>query len=363
MNNIVDELNTINKLNTKNVIHDYINIITTKCENQIPQTKKQIKLEFDNIVVPTIQNYYDIIKYNYNVQQLKNFAKNYKLKISGNKKELITRLFTFLRLSSFIVKIQKVFRGTLQRKYNKNQGPGLKNRNLCTNSNDFITMDELNTIDSKQFFSYMDLDGFIYGFDIASLYNLVFKNDNKKVGGKNPYNRSDISNNVITNMKQFIRLSKILGIELNLQIEDDTSNISNKKLIELRALDLFQKINALGNYSDSNWFLSLNRIKLIKFVRELSDIWHYRAQLTEMVKRNICPPNGDPFRNLSVSYINYENDMCNVQKVILEVLEKFVNLGIDQDSKSLGAYYVLGALTLVNESAATTLPWLFQSVC
>jgi hypothetical protein len=47
----------------------------------------------------------------------------------------------------------------------------------------------------------------------------------------------------------------------------------------------------------------------------------------------------------------------------LEVLEKFVNLGIDQDSKSLGAYYVLGALTLVNESAASTLPWLFQSVC
>jgi hypothetical protein len=54
--------------------------------------------------------------------------------------------------------------------------------------------------------------------------------------------------------------------------------------------------------------------------------------------------------------------MCNVRKVILEVLEKFVNNGIDNDSKSLGAYYVLGALTLVNEEAAMSLPWLFQSV-
>jgi hypothetical protein len=42
-------------------------------------------------------------------------------------------------------------------------------------------------------------------------------------------------------------------------------------------------------------------------------------------------------------------------------LEKFINSGIDQDSKSLGAYYVLGALTLVNEDAALALGWLHDS--
>ena len=47
---------------------------------------------------------------------------------------------------------------------------------------------------------------------------------------------------------------------------------------------------------------------------------------------------------------------------LLAVLEKLVNTGVDKDSKSLGAYYVLGALTLVNQDAATSLPWLFQSV-
>ena len=31
------------------------------------------------------------------------------------------------------------------------------------------------------------------------------------------------------------------------------------------------------------------------------------------------------------------------------------------EHKALGAYYVLGALTIVNETAATSLPWLFQS--
>jgi hypothetical protein len=40
-----------------------------------------------------------------------------------------------------------------------------------------------------------------------------------------------------------------------------------------------------------------------------------------------------------------------------------VNSGIDRDNKCLGAYYVLGALTLVSEDAATSLPWLYQAVC
>jgi hypothetical protein len=147
-----------------------------------------------------------------------------------------------------------------------------------------------------------------------------------------------------------------------LEIQDETLNLSNEKVIELRALSLFQNINALGNYSHSEWFLSLSRNNLIKYLRELFDIWNYRAQLSLEVKAKIYPPNGDPFRNMNSLYIHTEPDMNNVRKAILEVLEKLVNSGIDADSKSLGAYYVLAALTLVNVDAATSLPWLFQSV-
>ena len=51
-----------------------------------------------------------------------------------------------------------------------------------------------------------------------------------------------------------------------------------------------------------------------------------------------------------------------MQKIILESLEKLVNDGINQDYKSLGAYYILAALTIVNPQAAESLPWLYQSV-
>jgi hypothetical protein len=47
---------------------------------------------------------------------------------------------------------------------------------------------------------------------------------------------------------------------------------------------------------------------------------------------------------------------------VLTILENFVNSGINNESRRLGAYYVLGALTLVSEDAATSLPWLYDAV-
>ena len=347
-----------NKSN-ESLISEYLNVITTKCEATMPSVKKASKINDDNIVIPTMQTYNDLINNNYNVSQLKSFAKHYKLKITGNKPQLISRLYSYLYFSSYIVKIQKVFRSMLFRKYKQLHGPASFNRKLCTNSDDFISMDPVEEINFHQFISYKDVDGFIYGFDINSLHNLFLKSDDEI---KNPYNRNPIPNHIFKNIRSLIRLGRILKISINLKFEDDAKSVSNEKAIELKAIALFQNIDALGNYSNANWFLSLNRIQIIKFIRDLIDIWNYRAQLTAETKRNICPPNGDPFRSLSVQYINTEPNLWNIKKVVLEVLDKMVNSGTDKDSKTLGAYYVLGALTLVNNEAATSLPWLFQSV-
>ena len=340
-------------------VDEYMNSISIKSEKMIPVVKKTMKISDDNIIIPTMKNYNDITNYNYNVSQLKIIAKNYKLKISGNKNELVSRIFTFLYLSSYIIKIQKVFRGHIVKKYIGLHGPAATKRNLCTNSTDFVSMEPLEEIKFNQFLSYKDEDGFIYGFDITSLFNLFSKNGNIN---NNPYNRNKIPDTILKNIKTLLRLSKILKITIVLDLEDETPSISEEKVVELRALSLFQNIDSLGNYSNCNWFLSLNRNQIIKFVRELADIWSYRAQLSVETKRAICPPNGDPFRNLNMSVIHISPNFNIVRKVVLEVLEKLVNTGVDKDSKSLGAYYVLGALTLVNQDAATSLPWLFQSL-
>jgi hypothetical protein len=339
---------------------EYMSNITLKCIQKMPIVKKPKKINDENIIIPTIKNYNEISNYNYNLSQLKMIAKIYKYKITGNKNELIIRIYSNLYFSSFIIKIQKVFRGLIVKKYKNLHGPASLNRKICTNQGDFITMEPVEEINFHQFLSYKDKDGFIYGFDIISLHNLFLKSkDIESV--QNPYNRSLIPESVIKTIKSVIRLSRILKIHINLHYDDDSEGLSLEKTVELRTISLFQNIDSLGNYSNANWFLSLNRIQLIKFVKELIEIWNYRSQITNEVKRSICPPTGDPFRHLNMTYVHTESNIHNVKKVILEVMEKLVNIGIDKDSKSLGAYYVLGSLTLVNSDAAIALPWLFQS--
>jgi len=357
--NFINENSKTQKHIKNTNIDDYINYIYSKCEKTMQPIKKNGKIVDENIIIPTVHTYDILLKNNYNIQQLKNFAKHYKMKISGNKNELVSRLYIFLKLSSFIIKIQKIFRGRLQRKYNKLHGPAFFDRTKCTNNSDFLTIEDLKDMIYTQFFSYEDLDGFIYGFDILSLYNLINKSVGKTL--KNPYNRNPIPQIVINDIRSLLRISKILKIPIEIEIKDVSDELSSTKNIELRVLDLFQYIDSLGNYSDPNWFLSLSKNQLVKFLRELMDIWNYRAQLSSQVKRSICPPLGDPFVSINFNMINNESNIQNVKKMILVVMEKLVKSGADKDMKALGAYYVLGSITLVNPHAAIALPWLFQS--
>lgn len=344
--------------NSKKILQTYMDSINKKCLELMPiVNNKQQKVTIDNMIIPTIHSYNDLIYYNYNLLQIKNIAKTYKLKSTGNKKDIINRIYSFLYLSSYIIRIQNLIRGKIVRKYIYLHGPASLNRTICVNNTDFITMDPLNEIDFHQFISYQDNDGFIYGFDINSLHNLLIKT---RRDARNPYNRNVFPKFITKNIKSIIRISRIFNIKLNLEFNDEIVNISYEKHVELRILGLFQNIDALGNYTNATWFISLNRAQLSRYVRELIDIWNFRAQLSLQTKRSICPL-GDPFASINIHYIMNNENLWGTREMIVKIMEKMVNTGIDNEYKILGSYYVLGALTLVNEDAASSLPWLYQS--
>ena len=109
-----------------------------------------------------------MIKYdNCRADKLKLFAKHYKLLASGNKNEIISRLYSYLYLSNLAVKIQKIIRGRIQRRYFKAHGPAFNNRSLCTNTIDFLSMENVTDITKEQFFSFKDDDGLIYYHSIT----------------------------------------------------------------------------------------------------------------------------------------------------------------------------------------------------
>ena len=308
----------------------------------------------------TIYTYEQLNIEKYKMDELRKLCMQYKVSRAGNKEEITKRLYDYCKNSIVPLKIQKVVRGFLHRKLIKLRGPAFEKRNICTNETDFFTMDEMHEIPYEQFYSYKDIDGFIYGFDLMSFYNLLNKTDGQI---KNPYNRLPITNTVISDFNTLIRISKILKIQINVNIQDISAELSNAKNIELKTVALFQNIDALGNYSHPKWFMDLNRTQLIKMFREIIDIWSYRANLTNEIKRNICPPVGNPFpRIVNFHILQTTEDLDDVREYILNILEKIVLLGVDKDSKCLGAYYVLGALTLVSVDAANALPWLYQAL-
>ena len=326
------------------------------CYSKPKQIKNKKKIPIQNFRIPLYNEYELLTIYNYKVKELREICSHYKIKKSGNKDELTYNIYNFLKYSYYIVKIQRQSRGYLQRLYNKLHGPAFFNKKMCTNETDFYTLDPLTEIPYSQYIS-IEIEGLIYGYDIKSLYNLHKMNNGGKV--TNPYNRDEFPIDTWLKIKRLIKLSKIIGETLDLKIDMD-ADIDKNKLEELHIISLFQEINELGNYSDSRWFQNLNTRQLIIFVRELYDIWNYRAQLSQQVKSRIYP-NGNPFHFIDIArFQTFRED--RIKYCATKLIENMIKQGIDHDSKCLGAYYVLAALTLVSSSARESLPWLYQSV-
>lgn len=308
----------------------------------------------------TINNYETMLTSRYKMEELKKVCMQYKVSRMGNKDDIIRRLYEYCKNSIEPLKIQKVFRGFLVRKLYKLKGPALKSRKMCTNDEDFFTMEEMEEIPMSQFFSYKDDDNFVYGFNLLSFYNLLVKEGDKP---KNPYNRNEINNKVKESARNIIRISRMLKMPLEIHIKQEV--IDPRKRLEMKILELFQLMNSYGNYANSEWLTALSRTDHIRFARELADIWNYRAQLTNIKKMEICPPHGTPFLGtpyFTNTYINPNNIPDDtLLKMNVQIIENLIKSAVDVDNKTLGSFYVLSALTLVSQPARDAMPWLYEA--
>ena len=161
---------------------------------------------------------------------------------------------------------------------------------------------------------------------------------------------------MLLRVENLIILNKILNIIKN---NEDELLLCMKDEIRFKTIDIFQKMDELGNYTNINWFLNLSANSTYRFIRELQDIWEYRAQIPYDVKIEICPPNGRPFFNLE---IDRNSNIYSLKLGALKIMNKFIDSAVNDSNKSMGALYVLSALTLVSFDAAESMPWLYESV-
>tara|TARA_B110000879_G_scaffold208718_1_gene294895 strand:- start:850 stop:2049 length:1200 start_codon:yes stop_codon:yes gene_type:complete len=352
----------------------------------------------------------------YTIPILKRVCKQYKLKVSGKKGELIERINIYFTTIRNATMIQKYVRGMLVQLVMKMYEKSKCDINSCVNDTDFYTFEPLIEIEREQFYSYTDDKNFTYGFNILSLIELLRKT--KKI--YNPYTRSTFSKNqkediiniynltICTNYKMraehkpYERVNKLNNIRVRYNqlinrltttiehtniIQNSTFNNYNPSIsdynpytgndhmerygniVETRQKTIIERINLLfieidqlGNYTQSSWFTELSHLQYTQLYRTLFDIWHYRGQLSHNIKNQICPFHG-PFEGIFTNTIRHiDLSITELRTACLIVLENMVYSGINIDIRKIGTLHALTALTLVSRNARFALPWLYESV-
>jgi hypothetical protein len=287
----------------------------------------------------------------YTIRDLLSICDFFNFSIKQKKKrDIIEGCYLFLKKSYYASRIQQEWKRRRIIEFNRTQGPAIFNRSLCNNVEDFLTTEKMSEIPYAFFISFKDND-FIYGFNVISVYNLLTKKT-----AYNPYTRTPFTNEFISMVQRRMKLNYLFHhIDHPIYHEIQLPSYDNQLTC------LFQKMDSLGNYTQVEWFLSLNISQLKRFLFELHDIWDYRAQLTPSIKMKICPPLGRPFRHVPLQH-DQHTDIRMLRQYSCSVMDELLNRSEDNEYQTLGCYYILSAITLVNPAAAESMPWLYQSV-
>ena len=163
----------------------------------------------------------------YSLAELRALCSHYGIKKSGTKTELSQRIYLFLKQTYFIVRIQRMFKSFLTKKYYKLSGPGYLHTTQCVNDTDFYTFDKISKIKPMELFTYLDVDNKIYGFHIASIFHLIITSYPNIT---NPYNRNVISSSVIKNVYEKLIYGSLLGFRVSIKLDDENDVDTNESI-------------------------------------------------------------------------------------------------------------------------------------
>lgn len=240
--------------------------------------------------------------------------------------------------------IQSVFRGW-----------NIRRRSKPNNIEDCGTLEKLIVIPIEYYIQYQDeTDNLWYGFDIRTLESIL-----ESKHPVNPYNTKDLkSNNKLmanyAHKKSFILDSKR-------KMSHDSPKLTESQRFSQFVVRVFQKFDELGQYTDTEWFTTLSLEQLKHFYHLANDMFDYRAQLSDEMKKNIVK-NGLIFHNFKSTLSKFRNVHTRILQVeILREMERVIDEGVDKEFKILGMNLILSALVEVSHRASLALPHLVQS--
>ena len=285
-----------------------------------------------------------------------------------------------------IIKLQKWIKKSLIKFKNKLHGPALTSRKLCVNDSDFVSLDDLKDISNVEFISFKDDTGFIYGFHIDSIAELIFKSDENyyenfkkhssnlcykqfiktlfnhynKIKIFNPYTRFTINGTIKQNILRLYAMNKYNLNHSNAAQHNTRQNghsiIDTKITISNKCFSIFQKIDMLGYFTDTSWLLD-EHIKNIKiFYKKLASLWNFEFGLNNTARFKITKQH-NLFQNLHDIMIS-RGDKYTILDKILDIINILVSNGETEGDKNTGCILVLYGLAFINYRCIQANPWL-----
>ena len=225
------------------------------------------------------------------IDDIRKTCKSLNLHTTGKKDTLLLNIRNHIKQQQeksphlhHICIIQKAWRNYIKNR--QWRGPGFMQKRLCTNTEDFYTLDSIDDTGDIFFFSYRDENEVIFFFDIRSFEKLVSSQPIL-----NPFTRQPITDNAISEFKK--RKEYLETHKLWKPLEDDTADIlTPKQKLKLRVVDIVTELNMLDIVAggvNAEWFLDLSVKQLKEYYMKLEDIWNYRAGLSKEQKLQIVP--------------------------------------------------------------------------
>ena len=306
----------------------------------------------------------------YKLPELKEFARERGLRLTGKKEELKQRIQENMNQHKCAITVQRHFRGHITRVWMRLK---LGNKGTPVNDTDFFSMEPIEEMDFLYYLNYTEeKSNTSYVFNVHSLMCLVAKT------GKlhNPYTREDLTMSLSTRLLRIINLTYIIVPENDLVrvnvingINTSSMSASSQQTTALpinpninygnKAIELFTKIDALGNYTDVGWFNRMTNSQMHVFFIRMFHFWgHIDRDLRHRIspRRNIFSPT-----TLGIDSINDIRTLEENRALLLHIGEILVSDGETAEHRTLGAMYFLTVMTVVSVEARQNIPWLFDN--
>jgi hypothetical protein len=274
------------------------------------------------------------------------------------------------------------------RKFNKKlHGPS---REGAVNECDFVSLDDIKDIPDEDYIGLKDEKGFVYGFNLDSVVDLILKTDENyletfkkhqvsrhelcyrqyirtlynhynKIKINNPFTRDLLPCEFKLRVFQ-LYARKIYKTQTKKSIQAQ-SNI-NTGVVDLRqntrnkCFSIFQKIDMFGYMTDIIWLMDENVKNLKLFYKKLALQWNLEFGLDNTARYRIAKTHNLFSHSHLQDIMLSRADKYVLLDKILDTLNVLVSNGETEADRNTGCIMILYALSAINRRCIDANPWL-----